>query len=191
MCWHRPELSGTRRAIVVTLAFLGLAACERRPGRDRARADDASRADNGRALQLADPQLYATCDSLDQRVREVVRRGAERNYGRFTGSARGGIRYGCRITASDTLAPDVPQRPLEVVWQSLAARGWTVDQAYVADSPEGSMLGLRDGSVLCVLQHHWPAASDDERAARPEVPVPYELGVECFREAPRQPGPTG
>jgi hypothetical protein len=190
MCWPRPELRRTRSAVVVALAFLGLTACERRPGRDRGEAGDAPRSDNGRALQLADPQLFATCDSLAQWVRAVVPRGAQRSYGRFTGSTRGFTRYGCRITAADTLAPDVPQRPLEVVWQSLAARGWTVDQAYVADSPEGSMLGLRSGSVLCVLQHHWPAASDDERAVRPEVPVPYELGVECFREA-RQPGPTG
>lgn len=187
----RAELRRTWWAVAVTLAFFGTAACERRPARERAgQGDDTSRSDTGRALQLADPELYATCDSLERSVRGVVTRGAERINGRFTGTARGVTRYGCRIIAADVLAPDAPQRPLEVVWKGLAARGWTVEQAYVADGPEGSMLGLRSGSLLCVLQHSWQTGSDDERAGRPDVAVPYDIAVECFREAARQPQPS-
>jgi hypothetical protein len=185
MRWSRVELCRTTWAVAVALAVVGSTACERGPARGREQGG-ASRGEEGsRALQLADPELYATCDSLDQWVHAVVPRGAQRTNGRFTGTARGATRFGCRITAADTLAPDLPQRPLELVWQNLAARGWTVEQAYVADSPEGSMLGLRSDTVLCVLQHSWQTASDDERAARPDVPVPYELAVECFREAAR------
>jgi hypothetical protein len=188
MRWPRSELRRRRWAVAAALVLLGAGACERGPSRDAAgEANHAPRADTGRALQLADPALYATCDSLEQWVRGVVPRGAQRTNGRFTGIARGLTRYGCHITAADVLAPDAPQRPLESVWQNLAARGWTVEQEYVADGPDGSMLGLRSGSVLCVLQHSWQTASDDERAARPDVPVPYELAVECFREASRQP----
>jgi hypothetical protein len=192
MRWPRAELCRSTWVVALAVAVLTTAACERRDARDRAgQGDDSSRADTGRALQLADPELYATCDSLEQSVRAVVTRGAERTNGRFTGAARGATRYGCRITAADVLSPDAPQRPLEAVWQGLAARGWTVEQAYVADGPEGSMLGLRSGSLLCVLQHSWQTGSDDERAARPDVDVPYEIAVECFREASRQPPSTG
>jgi hypothetical protein len=186
MRWLRVELCRPSWAAAAALALLAVAACEPRAPRDRgSRGDDTSRADTGRALQLADPELYATCDTVEEAVRGVVTRGAQRINGRFTGTARGVTRYGCRITAADVLAPDVPQRPLEAVWQGLAARGWTVEQSYVADSPEGSMLGLRSGSRLCVLQHSWQTGSDDERAARPDVAVPYEIAVECFREASR------
>jgi hypothetical protein len=186
MRWQRAELCRPSWAAAAALALLAAAACEPRPPRDRgAQGDDTSRADSGRALQLADPALYATCDTLEQAVRGVVTRGAQRINGRFTGTARGATRYGCRITAADVLAPDAPQRPLEVVWKGLAGRGWTVEQSYVADGPEGSMLGLRSGSRLCVLQHSWQTGSDDERASRPDVAVPYEIAVECFREAAR------
>jgi hypothetical protein len=191
MRWPRVESCRRRWAAGVALVLVALSACDRGPGRNRSgQAGDRPGADSGRALQLADPELYATCDSLQQWVRAVAPR-AQRTDGRFTGAARGATRFGCRITASDMLAPDVEQRPLEVVWQSLAARGWTVEQSYVADSPEGSMLGMRSGVTLCVLQHSWQTGSDDERAARPDVPVPYELAVECFREASRQAAPTG
>jgi hypothetical protein len=187
----RAELRRGTGVLAVALVFLALAACERRGPRGGAARDSAaSGADSGRALQLADPELYATCDTLEQSVNSVVSGGTQRTNGRFTGIARGLTRYGCRITATDVLPPEAPKRPLEAVWQGLAARDWTVEQAYVADGPEGSMLGLRSGSRLCVLQHSWQVPSDDERAARPDVAVPYNIEVECFREAARQPTTT-
>jgi hypothetical protein len=185
-----PSLEVRRATALLASALLALTSCERRDARDPTDGEEPSGADSGRALQLADPQLYATCDTLEQSVTAVVTRGAQRTNGRFTGTARGLTRYGCRITAADVLPPEAPQRPLEAVWQGLAARGWTVEQAYVADGPEGSMLGLRSSSLLCVLTHSWQTGSDDERAARPDVAVPYNIEVECFREAARQPPST-
>ena len=179
MAWLRVE-----RRCVAAAALVLLLACNRDAPDGSGGERGAAGTDSGRALQLADPELFAACDTLEQWVDKVLRGEVARSNGRFTGSARGLTRYGCRLTAADTLAPDVP-RPLESVWQALAMRGWTLDNAYMADGPEGSMLGLRSGSLLCVLQHYWEAASDDERATSPDVPFRYDVEVECYREAAR------
>jgi hypothetical protein len=172
---------------LVTVLLSGLAlACR---GDDAPDSPDAvngrAGVDTSRALHIADPQLFAVCDTLGALVDSVTPRPVLRTNGRFTGAALGAVRYGCHITAADTLQPDVAERPLAVVWRSLVARGWSLDQAYVADGPDGSMLGLRHGTTLCVLQHFWETGSDDERVPRPETPFHYEMVVECFREAAR------
>lgn len=131
-----------------------------------------------------DPQLMMACDSVEEWVRGAITRPVQRIDGEFSGTARGVQRSGCRITATDTLPADLPKRPLELVWQTLAEHGWDVEPSYIADSPEGSMLGMRRESILCVLQHYWATETDDERAAVPDQPAPYDLSVECFREAP-------
>lgn len=143
--------------------------------------------DTGRALQLADPALFAACDSIARWFDGMAGGPVERVDGRFTGTVRGAVRYGCRISVADTLQPGVDQRPMERIWQILADRGWQGDPAWEADGPEGAMVGLRDGTVLCVLQQSWFAGSDDERAGTPEQPVRYEMSAECFREPVRTP----
>jgi hypothetical protein len=169
-----------RSAVVIVIVASGMACDRGAAPEDAAPGDETSLPEAG---QL-DAELNLTCDSLANWVNRAMKRGSTRHDGRYISGTRGVPRFGCRIVAADTIAPDVPQRPLELVWQSLAARGWTVDQAYVADEPEGSMLGLRSGTQLCVLTHSWQTRSDDERATRPEEAVPYEVSVECFREAP-------
>lgn len=127
----------------------------------------------------------AACDSIHAWIRGTIPSPVTRTDGRYTGSARGATRYGCQIAAADTLQPEVRQRPFDVVRDALVRQGWTEELTYVADGPEGSMVGLRDDSRVCVLEQYWESGSDDERAVVPHSPIPYDLKVECFREAAR------
>lgn len=140
--------------------------------------------DTATPLEVADPALVQACDSLEQWTRAAATKPVRREDGRFIG-VRGVQRWGCRVVLADTLAPELAERPLDVVQRTLAARGWQHEQDYAADSSEGAMLGMRSGTLVCVLQHYWQSHSDDERAAQPTEPYRYDLELECFREAQR------
>jgi hypothetical protein len=164
-------------------ALLALVMCA--CGERGADAGDRLDVDSSHALHIADPALMAACDSIDSWIRSAIRTPVNRTDGRYTGTARGATRYGCQIVAADTLQLEATVRPFDTVRDALTRAGWTEELAYSADGPEGSMLGLRDDSRVCVLQHYWEAGSDDERAVVPHAPVPYDLRIECFREAAR------
>lgn len=171
-----------RGIVVIALVAAG---CDR-GGEPPPVADDAAPAgDTSRAIERADPELTAVCDTVGRLLHASMGVQPEATLGRFTGSVRGTARYGCRFAATDTLPPDMP-RPLDRVWQSLAQRGWVMEPAYSADGPEGRLAAMRHESLLCVLQHYWEVGSDDERAEQWVAPARYDALVECFREAPRR-----
>jgi hypothetical protein len=166
---------------LTVIALVACVACGDRQGND----GDGLQVDSSNALHIADPALMAACDSIDAWIRSATTASVQRTDGKYTGSTRGATRYGCQIAAADTLQPEAGVRPFDTVRDALMRAGWSEELVYSADGPEGSMLGLRDDSRVCVLQHYWEAGSDDERAAVPHMPMPYDLRVECFREAPR------
>lgn len=182
----RSDASRRRCAVAAGLMVLLLPACDRQRG-DEEQVPPGAAGDTARAIERADPQLTAVCDTLGEWLRMGMAREPESTYGRFTGSIRGTIRHGCRFTAVDTLPPDPPLLPLDRVWEEMSTRGWTLEPAYTAEGPEGRMAGMRRGTILCVLQHYWDVGSDDERAAQWVTPSRYDVRIECFREARRTP----
>lgn len=172
-----------RRLAAAFACSLTLAACDRAAQTGR---DDDVPADATGAGRI-DAELTAACDTIARRLRDVMVGAVDEERGRYTGSIRGTERDGCHFTAVDTLNADAPQRPLEAVWMALADQGWVVDQAYAAEETEGRMVGMRNASILCVLQHYWDVPSDDDRATHWLGPVAYNVRVECFRESSRRP----
>jgi hypothetical protein len=162
------------------LALILLAACNRSapPPSDAA-------ADSANPIQVADPQLFAACDTLERWTRASGADDVQRSDGQFTGAIRPLPRWGCRVVARDSLTADSTGRPLDSIRTSLVGRGWVTEQDFVAESSDGAMTGLRSGTLVCVLQHHWTAHSDDERAITPDDRYAYNLELECFRDAPR------
>lgn len=183
MAWTRDR---GRRFVAVVLCCLAATACDR-PGQTPHPDDDAHVEDRG-PLGRTDPDLAAACDSIGHWLRRNLGEAVDETRGGYTGSVRGVARHGCSFTATATLEPGQP-RPLESVWQTLAEQGWVVDEAYTVEATEGRMIGMRSGSILCVLQHYWDVASDDERAAAWLGPVEYHVRAECFRDAARDPQP--
>jgi hypothetical protein len=166
----------------VVALFVLIAACNRTPPESAGAA-----ADSASPIEVADPELFAACDSLEQWTRTTGPDDVQRTDGQFTGAVRPLPRWGCRLVAVDSLNADSTRQPLELLRVALDGRGWTVEQDFVAESSEGAMTGMRLGTLVCVLQHYWDAHSDDERAARPADRYAYHLELECFRDAPRQP----
>lgn len=144
-------------------------------------------ADSTNPIQVADPELFATCDTLELWTRTTNADDVTRTDGQFTGVVRPLPRWGCRVVATDSLSADSTRRPLEQLQARLDARGWIPEQDFVAESSDGAMTGMRRGTLVCVLQHYWNAHSDDERAAQPDDRYAYHLELECFRDAPRNP----
>lgn len=172
-----------RRLAAAFACSLALAACDR----TAQTGQDDEVAAGGTGAGRADAELAAACDTIARRLRDVMVGNVDEARGRYTGSIRGVERDGCHFTATDTLNADAPQRPLEAVWLELAEQGWVVDQAYAAEETEGRMVGMRTGSILCVLQHYWDVPSDDDRASDWLGPVAYHVRAECFRESARRP----
>jgi hypothetical protein len=172
-----------RRLVAAFVCSLALAACDRTAQNGQDDEVPAGDTDAGRI----DAELAAACDTIARRLREVMVGAVDEARGQYTGSIRGIERHGCHFTATDTLSADAPQRPLEAVWLALAEQGWVVDQAYAAEETEGRMVGMRNASILCVLQHYWDVGSDDDRASDWLGPVAYHVRAECFRESPRRP----
>ena len=175
-----PRPPAVLRALAFLLAVLSTA-CSGTPV-PASGSRDAER-DTASPMQVADPELVLACDSL-QRWTAALTGQPQRQDGQLTvGNARL-PRWGCSITAADTLAP-AARRPLDSLRSTLVARGWSPEQNYAAESSDGGMVGVRRGTLLCVLQHFWQAHSDDERAAEQTEHYRYDLQIECFREAAR------
>ena len=164
------------------LALLLLAACN-----PSAPAPPSTTADSANPIQVADPELFAVCDSLERWTRAAGGRDVHRSDGQFTGAVRPLPRWGCQLVMRDTLTADSTARPLDLVRTHLTARNWSIEQDFVAESSEGTMVGLRNATLVCVLQHYWNADTDDERAAATGERYAYNLELECFRDAPRPP----
>lgn len=167
------------RCLTLVLLCLTTATCDR-PERIPPVDEEALAEDRG-PLKRVDPALASACDSVGHWLRGSLGEAVDETRGRYTGSVRGVTRHGCSVAATTTLGPG-EARPLESVWQTLAQQGWVVDEAYRVEATEGRMTGLRSGSTLCVLQHYWDVASDDERAEAWLGPVEYHVRVECFRD---------
>jgi hypothetical protein len=186
-----PSVRELRRTLNAGVACVGtllaaplVAGCDRTaPPPPAARLGDAP--DNVHPLAVADPELAAACDTLEQLLGSAMPGRTTSHRGSFAHGVQASVRYGCSLAAADTLQADTPVRPLDRAWTLLEQRAWSVDPAWVAEGPEGRMAGFRRGSLLCVLQHFWNVGSDDERAADWATPVWYEARVECFREPPR------
>ena len=164
------------------LALVLLAACN-----PSAPQPAGTAADSASPIQVADPELFAVCDSLERWTRATGDRDVQRSDGQFTGTVRPLPRWGCQLVMRDSLTADSTPRPLDLIRTNLATRGWNIEQDFVAESSEGTMVGLRSGTLVCVLQHYWNADTDDERAAAPGERYAYNLELECFRDAPRSP----
>src|SRR5688572_21419588 len=111
------------------LALILLAACSpSTPPPPSTAADSAS------PIQVADPELFGVCDSLERWTRATGSRDVKRTDGQFTGTVRPLERWGCQLVMRDSLTADSTPRPLDVIRASLAGRGWSVEQDFVAES---------------------------------------------------------
>lgn len=168
----------------VPLLLLLLACSSCSGGAAPGSSSDARRDMEKSPIAVADPELASICDTVQRWTGATVPQ-VQRYEGQFTATVRGVTRWGCRLTATDSLPPDRADRPFDALMRAFINQHWTVDQDFLAESSDGAMAGVRSGTVVCVVQHYWQSHSDDDRAAERTEPYAYHLQLECFRDAPR------
>jgi hypothetical protein len=89
-------------------------------------------------------------------------------------------RRGCRIYGRSD--DDRIAAPVDDLFVALQAVGWHLVLEYMADGPDGSVVGMIVGPALCIIDGNWDGGDDSDTTY---VPVPgYDLEVRCFRRAP-------
>jgi hypothetical protein len=106
------------------------------------------------------PLSATECETLRKSVADTLKADAQVETAGFRDYATGASGQGCMITVRGTglVFPSVP----EVVQQLrtlLAGQGWTIDQAYAADSPTGTLFGLRKDGQLALVDVGWIASA--------------------------------
>jgi hypothetical protein len=167
--------------IVLGLIVIGCACGGER--RDTA-GSGAAAADSGRAAQPPQSAPDAACDSiiaLGDRVLAIeLRRTDERRVENPFVDPAQGARAGCRVTGGDPTdrAPD----PVGTFLVTLEAAGWTSLSRFQADGPDGSVVGLLRGGVICIVRGQWDGGDDSDSTY---VPDPgYQLEGTCFTAEP-------
>jgi len=132
------------------------------------------------ALDAAD----AACDSLSaigRRVLDIdVQRSADPEVENPYVRAEPGPRPGCRVMGADST--DRTAAPVAEVYEALERAGWTPLLSYMADGPDGSVVGLHRDGVLCVITGRWDGGdvSDSTYVRAPG----YDVEGVCFRMEP-------
>jgi len=88
-------------------------------------------------------------------------------------------RRGCRI--SGRRDDDRITAPVDEMFEALQAAGWQLVLEYMADGPDGSVVGMTVGPALCIIEGTWDGGDDSDTTY---VPMPgYDLEVRCFRRS--------
>ena len=86
-------------------------------------------------------------------------------------------RTGCRVFGHAD--EDRMVSPVDRMLEALQQEDWQPLWAYGADGPDGSLMGMSVGPVLCLLRGSWDGGDDSDTTY---VPVPgYDLEITCFR----------
>lgn len=86
-------------------------------------------------------------------------------------------RRGCRISGRSD--EDLIAAPVDDLFLALQAMGWHLVLEYMADGPDGSVVGMTVGPALCIIEGNWDGGDDSDTTY---VPVPgFDLEVRCFR----------
>jgi hypothetical protein len=89
-------------------------------------------------------------------------------------------RTGCRVFGHTDEGRTVA--PVDLMLEALQVEGWRPLWEYGADGPDGSLMGMSVGPVLCLLRGRWDGGDDSDTTY---VPVPgYDLEITCFRRTP-------
>lgn len=78
---------------------------------------------------------------------------------------------------SNAFTPD--NTPEAILRRQLLLTGWEEDHERTADGPDGTIFGVRMGSVLCSVSARWDGGDDSDPGYVPENR--YEVVVSCMR----------
>ncbi|MEW6439338.1 MAG: hypothetical protein AB1640_00235 [bacterium] len=129
-------------------------------------------------LQDLTGDVSAACEGLAKLASECPGATLQRGDGMFIDEVGGRERIGCCLMIRGSFAalrgaPDVAER----LHDSLPSRGWKEELRYAADGPDGTMFGMRKGSVLCVVKGRWNGGDDEDPSYAPSDL--YEVTVDC------------
>jgi len=107
------------------------------------------------------PLSVAECEALQAAMAEELSVEVQLDLAPFEDYISGASGTSCQMTATGT-GRDFSNF-VEVaasLRDMLQGRGWTEDQAYLADGPTGTASGFRSDSGLCLLRSGWDPAED-------------------------------
>lgn len=116
-------------------------------------------------LQPAVAQTYVpisaeACEALRDSVESALQADAQSETASFRDYVTGVLGQACAINVRGTgvdfaSSPEVAQQLQEL----FTSQGWILDAAYAADSPTGTLFGLRKNSQLALIDVGWIAAA--------------------------------
>jgi hypothetical protein len=107
------------------------------------------------------PAPAADCEALRKSVGDTLKANAQTETAGFRDYVQNVTGQGCMISLRGT-GKDFPGfvQVAQQLEQLFVGQGWTVDQAYAADSPTGTLFGLRRANQLALVDVGWIATSD-------------------------------
>lgn len=110
--------------------------------------------------------------------------------GSFHDEVSGCDRSGCLLLVSGSWSElgEAPA-PHDLVFEVLAAQGWSQVLDYSADGPDGTRLALRHEGTLCIIRGAWDGGDDSDPAYVPSDV--YQVTIICAREEPCLPRAPG
>ncbi len=86
---------------------------------------------------------------------------------------------GCRVRLTRPNGGDAfIKNPVDVLGNRFRAAGWREDGDYGADGPDGTDVGMRKGSVVCVIEASWNGGDDSDSTYVSDNR--YEVTISCF-----------
>lgn len=135
----------------------------------------------GRTGPAAPQAVTEVCDDAEIMVQSLLAAMPERRDGEYEDSFHGARRIGCQISADarfSQMSPGVPG-PVEGMMNWLAELGYRHDINFSADGPEGMLVGMRRGDVLCLVRASWLGGIGAEEEYTAEQLDEYQFRFEC------------
>jgi hypothetical protein len=131
----------------------------------------------------AAPGAKAACERFAEILAQMPYNALERFPGTVPDPLTGIERAGCRIELQGSFEPSGgAQHPLALLTpEEPSLSGWSFDQRYAADGPDGTAFALRRDRVLCLVTGSWDGGDDSDPDDQPEDwPGDwYEISVGC------------
>ena len=114
------------------------------------------------------PSLEAARDSIGQMIDSVVR-SIGRPHGDRIGLSRERTRFKYWYAGDSTdawtyriVVPDSSECPMLRLERRLGEAGWTAHHAYIADGPDGGVMGFVSKRHFCVVEGRWDGGDDSD-----------------------------
>jgi hypothetical protein len=125
------------------------------------------------------------CDSASIITREALAIAPHREEGDYFDTRRETPRTGCRLVVIGSFkALPNESGPVDNLWATFKRHGWRHDISFSADGPDGSVVGMRLRSNLCIVTGRWDGGDDSDTTPPPptEQDNNYEAIIECAQD---------